>query len=229
MSKKWYSYFVSVDSEGETPAAEETEPTVSQSRQANAAQAVADIAASIQVTPTFAPPVAGSTPSSFAEIYKAAEIQTPTHGFDVQKVADLLQSSHIKDMPPDMKRSSVLLALEASGVKIQEIIQDAVRRDKALDAYEKVRRRAAEELEARKTEENRQIQAEIDKLVAEQKSRMQINTEAILRERETFSTWLKDKQKEEAKIADTIGHFVSENPVTVGAVTDPANQKPRSA
>jgi hypothetical protein len=230
MSKKWYNYFVSVDEQGDQPPADESDPgSQGQSQQSSAAQAVADIAASIQITPKFAPPVAGGPPTTFDEIYRAAEIQAPPHGFTVFKVAEMLQSGHIKDLPSEIKRSSVLLALEAAGVKIQEVIEDAVRRDKALDSYERVRRRAAEELESRKTEENRQIQAEIDKLMAEHRARMQANTEAILREKESFTTWLREKQKEETKIADAIGHFVSENPVTVGAVADTANRKAPSA
>ena len=132
MSKKWYNYFVSVDQEGEQPASEETDPASQQSQQSSAAQAVADIAASIQTPANFTPPAAGSAPSTFDEIYKTAEIQTPAHGFTVYKVAELLQSGHIKDLPPQIKRSSVLLALEAAGVKIQEVIEErdctAVRR-----------------------------------------------------------------------------------------------------
>src|SRR3954452_2240750 len=115
MSKKWYNYFVSVDDQGDQSPADESDPGSQgpQSQQSSAAQAVADIAASVQITPKFAPPVAGGPPTTFDEIYKAAEIQTPSHGFTVFKVADMLQSGHIKDLPAEIKRSSVLLALEA--------------------------------------------------------------------------------------------------------------------
>ena len=68
-----------------------------------------------------------------------------------------------------MKKSSVLVALDAAGVDIKDVIQDAMRRDRALDTYERVQQRAAEELECRKTKENTDIQAQIDQYVTEQR------------------------------------------------------------
>jgi len=235
MSKKWYNYFVSVEGEGageERPEGEESTDSASAGAPAgsrSAAQAVADIAASVQPTPSFTPATVAAASDSFEDVYKAAEIGAPPHGFTVYKVADLLQSPHVKNLPPEIKRSSVLLALEAAGVKIQEIIEDAVRRDKALDAFERVRRKSVDDLEAKKTDENRQIQAEIDRLIAEHRARIQANSEAITKERGRFNTWLSAKQKEEQKIADTVGLFVSENPVTVGTASDPAKPKLHSA
>src|SRR5215510_14331607 len=114
MSKKWYSYFVSVDPDA--PARAEAEP--------NAAQAIADIAASVQPQVEFKQPV--GDPSSFDQIYAAAEIRTPAHGFTIFKIADMLKSEHIRTLPVEIKRSSVLLALDAAGVKLQEIVEDAV-------------------------------------------------------------------------------------------------------
>ena len=73
----------------------------------------------------------------------------------------MLQSEYIRTLAPTVKRSSILLALEAAGVKIQGVIEDAVRRDRALDTYEHVQEKALHELESQKLEENRQVQAEI--------------------------------------------------------------------
>jgi hypothetical protein len=208
VSKKWYNYFVSVEGENATGASEDSPA---------AAQTIADIAASVRMEPQFTANTRGPMPSSFEDIYHAAEIQPPTHGYTVFKVAEMLKNEHIRDLPPEIKRSSVLLALEAAGVKLEEVIQDAVRRDKALDAFERVRRKSADELEAKKTEENRQVQAEMERMLAELRAKVQANNEAIAREKETFTSWLKEKQQEEQKIADTIAYFVSANPISVGA------------
>ena len=89
MSKKWYNYFVSVDAAN--PEA--------------AAQTVADIApASTAATPAFTQPVAD--PSVFEQIYQAAEVRTPAHGFTIFKIADMLKSEHIRSLPVEIKRSS---------------------------------------------------------------------------------------------------------------------------
>ena len=96
---------------------------------------------------------------------------------------------------------------------------DAVRRDRALDTYERVQQRSVEELESRKTKENGQIQGEIDKYLTEQRAKMQSNSDEVAREKERFSGWRLKKQQEEKKIADAVGYFVSENPITTGAVS----------
>jgi hypothetical protein len=224
MSKKWYNYFVSVEQPGGGTAGPGTAPGGTPN---DAAQMVADIAASVDVKPEFARSM--TTSSSFDEIYRAAEIHGPSHGYTIYKLAEMLHSEHIRAMPPEMKRSSILLALEAAGVKLQDIIEDAVRRDKALDTFEDVQRKSVEALEAKKTEENRQIQAEIDRLVAEHRSRIQANSESITRENERFASWLREKQAEEQKIAGAIGYFVPANPITVSGApptVDPAKQNP---
>jgi len=221
MTKKWYNYFVSVDEanrtgeapgSGSAPAAE-----------MSAAQSVAEIASTVAAEPKFTSPV--SDPTSFDEIYKAAEIPSPAQGYSILKIAQMLESEHIRNLPSDVKKSSVLVALDAAGVDIKEVIQDAVRRDRALDTYERVQQRAVEELETRKSKENRSIQAEIDRYVTEQRAKIQANNDEIAKEKQRFTGWRMKKQQEEKKIADAVGYFVSENPITTGDSSAPPVSK----
>ena len=215
MTKKWYNYFVSVD---EAEVATQTGKAATQNAAGSktAAQSVAEIASSIALEPKFTTPV--SDPTSFEEIYKAAEIPQVPQGYSIFKVAHMLESEHIRTLPSDVKKSSVLVALDAAGIDIKDVIQDAIRRDRALDTYERVQQRAVEELESRKTQENTQIQAQIDKYVTEQRAKIQANNDEIARAKERFTGWRLKKQQEEKKIADTVGYFVSENPITTGSV-----------
>ena len=130
----------------------------------------------------------------------------------------MLESEHIRNQPSDVKKSSVLVALDAAGVDIKEVIQDAVRRDRALDTYERVQQRAADELESRKTKENTDIQAQIDQFVTAQHAKIQANNDEVMREKTRFTGWRLKKQQEEKKIAEAVGYFVTENPITTGAV-----------
>jgi len=218
MTKKWYNYIVSVD---DATGAEQSPPNTRSAPASakSAAQSVAEIASGIATEPKFTTPV--SDPTSFDEIYKAAEIPPPPKGYSILKVSQMLESEHIRNLPSDVKRSSVLVALDAAGVDIKEIIQDAIRRDRALDTYERVQQRAADELEARKTKENGEIQAQIDKYVTEQRAKIQSNNEEVSREKERFTGWRLKKQQEEKKIAEAVGYFVSENPITTGDVNAP--------
>jgi len=216
MTKKWYNYFVSVDEANTAdPSSLNARGAVASSK--SAAQSVAEIAASVAAEPTFTTPV--SDPTSFDEIYKAAEIPAAPQGYSILKVAQMLESEHIRNLPSDVKKSSVLVALDAAGADVKDVIQDAVRRDRALDTYERVQQRAVEELESRKSKENSQIQAEIDKYLTEQRAKMQANSDEVAREKERFAGWRLKKQQEEKKIADAVGYFVSENPITTGPVS----------
>lgn len=222
MSKRWYNYFVSVDGSGtddSSPVAVQ-EPGVSAK---SVAQSVAEIASGVAAEPKFTSPV--SDPTAFDEIYRAAEIPEAPQGYSILKVAHMLESEHIRSLPSDVKKSSVLVALEAAGADIKDVIQDAVRRDRALDTYEHVQQRSADDLESRKNKENADIQAQIDKYLTEQRAKIQANNDEIAREKERFTGWRLKKQREEKRIADAVGYFVSENPITTGAVQAPPVSK----
>ena len=222
MSKKWYNYIVSVDGTADQQGQSQSQPS---SISKSAAQSIADIAATIAAEPQFTAPV--SDPTSFDEIYKAAEIPTAAKGYSILKISQMLESEHIRNLPTDVRKSSILVALEAAGVDIKDVIQDAIRRDRALDTYERVQQRAVEELEGRKTKENGDIQAQIDKYLTEQRAKIQSNNDAISREKEQFTAWRLKKQQEEKKIAEAVGYFVAENPITTGDVNTTAS--PESA
>jgi len=231
MEKKWYSFFVSVDLPAESSKEEEgaAESGKSPSAPRSAAQTVAEIASAAAVDPKFATPV--SNPTSFEEIYRAAEIPDASHGYTILKIAEMLQSEHIRSLAPTVKRSSILLALDAAGVKLQEVIQDAVRRDRALDTYERVQEKALDDLDTSKAQENRQIQAELDRLVAEHQARIQKNNDEVAKEKERFFGWRLKKQQEEQKIYDAVSYFVTENPITTSghSAEPPSPPKPQGA
>src|SRR5262244_3955374 len=113
MTKKWYNYFVSTDDPNAPAAPGDRQAT------ASPAQTVADIASSVAVEPKFTRPI--SDPTSFDEIYKAAEIPPAPQGYSILKVAQMLESEHIRNLPSDVKKSSVLVALDAAGADIKDV------------------------------------------------------------------------------------------------------------
>jgi len=212
ITKKWYNLFVSLDPLG--AGADTGEDTSAKLR--SAAQSVAEIASSVAAEPKFTAPV--SAAAGFDEIYRAAEIQPPAHGYTIMKIAEMLQSERIRTLPGEVKKSSNLLALDAAGVKIEEVIEDAVKRDRALDGFDRVQQKALDELDARKAQEGAQIQAELDRLTEEHKARIQANKDEVAKEKERFYAWRLQKQQEEQKISDSVSYFVVENPITTGGV-----------
>ena len=92
---------------------------------------------------------------------------------------------------------------------MEDIIQDAVRRDRALDSFEQVVEKSRAAVEAAKIEENKKIEAEMSKMLAEYRERIHANNDAVAKENERFAKWQSQKQQEERTIADAVAYFVS--------------------
>jgi hypothetical protein len=210
VSKKWYSYFVVTD-ESKTAVPDVAAPAAAPPLRAS------DLVPEPAIPE--APPLATPT-ADLSIVYESAKIAAPPHGYTVLKVAEMLQSEHIRGLPADVRRKSVLVALDAAGVKIDDIVQDAVRRDRALDTYERVLQQHVDELAATTAAENRQIEEEIAQRVAELRARIDENTRRLAAEQAELQTWRRHKQQEEAAIAEAVSHFVSENPITLTTGTE---------
>ena len=208
MGKKWYNYFVVT--EGGT----ETAGTPAPAGQADPPRVV-DLVPDAGTDTTFKNPV--TTPTDFSAIYTSAQIAAPTHGYTVFKVAEMLRSQHILELPADVRQRSVLVALDAAGVKIAEIVEDAVQRDRALDTYERVLQKHLEALKAEKAEENRKLEEEVNQRIAELRARIDQNNAEVSREQESLASWRVRKRQEEDRIAEAVGHFVSPNPITTAS------------
>lgn len=211
MSKKWYNYFV-VTTPGD-PSSVGAPP----GRPAPSPRRAADLVPGADGDATFTGPVA--TPADLSEIYRSAQIATPAHGYTVLKVAEMLRSEHIRALPAEVKQKSVMVALDAAGVKVSDIVEDAVQRDRALDTYERVLQKALEDLRARKARENQQIEAEVNQRVAELRARIDQNNAELNKEQNDLIAWRVRKRQEEDWIAEAIGYFVSPNPITTAAET----------
>jgi hypothetical protein len=194
LAKKWYSYFVVTDQSTDVadPSAATGVPPASEP------QRVTDVVSDADAATKFATTV--QNVFDLGEVYEAAKIGAPAHGYTVLKVADMLQSEHIRTLPGDVKRKSIMVALDAAGVKVTDIVEDAVRRDRALDTYERVQQKSLDDLQTKKDEENRRIQQEMEKVLAEQKAKMQANTDEVSRAVDAFRAWRLQKQQEEQGI-----------------------------
>ena len=162
---------------------------------------------------------AGSTSElqAFDEIYRAAGIKGPRLGYSIGKVIEMLQSDHIRNLPTETRRASILMALEAAGVQVDEVLQDATLRQRAINSYEAIQRKHLEEYEARKTQENCAIQAEMERVAAEYAARISNNLEEITREKDSFRKWQLKKQNEAQRISEAVALCVTQTGPKVSA------------
>jgi hypothetical protein len=194
---------------------------------ATARPSLADVVKSL---PETAPPLdAAALPAApgggigeipdFPAIYKASGVTDPAHGYSAHKVLEMLSSPDFAALEPRAKAAALagFLKMNPSGpVPITDVIQDAVRRDQALDGFEQFLGQKLEERRAQLDQENEKLQAEIDQLLARNRERMDQNRRALEAEKERFATWQARKRIEERRLADAVAPFVEENPVTLG-------------
>jgi hypothetical protein len=138
------------------------------------------------------------------EIYRAAGVVSPHKGYSVHKVVEMLHSEHIRGLSTELKRAAVLMALDAAGVALEQIQQDAKARQDALDRYEAEQAKQADAEWARRAEENEQIQAELERVKAHYMARINRNLEGVAREKATFNEWLTQKKQESDSMAEAV-------------------------
>lgn len=210
MKKKWYNYFIVTD----PPTGEggKSEPAAPPRR-------VTEVVPDAEAEAVFTTPV--RDPTAFEDIYRSAKIPTPDHDYTVLKIAEMLQSDHIKALSADVKKKSILVALDAAGVTVAEIVEDAVQRDRALDTYERVLQKNLERLRADKDAENRALQEELNVRMKELRARIEANEKEVSTEQDQLLAWRKQKHREEDRIAEAVSYFVSENPITRSGSSSP--------
>ena len=112
-------------------------------------------------------------------IYGADWILSPDSGYGIPKVVDMLNSERIRNLSPEIKRASVLMALGVAGTSTDDLLRDATRRQQALSSYDAGQQKQVEEFEARKAQEDAQIQAEMERVTAHYAERIQHNQDQV--------------------------------------------------
>lgn len=138
------------------------------------------------------------------DIYSAAGIIAPQKGYSIHKVVQMLNNEHIRGLSKEMRRAAVVMALEAAGMSIERVQQDAKARQGALEAYEAEQKKQIETEWARKAEENVQIQEELERVKGRYIARVSRNLEGIAREKSTFESWVSLKQQEMQNIEEVV-------------------------
>jgi len=154
--------------------------------------------------PTHKPPVrsAREVPtfqvdlSPMEDIYRSVGIMNPPRGYTINKVVEMLNSEHIRNLSNEMKRAALLMALDAAGTSVEQVQKDANARQNALDSHEAQQRKQVEAEWARKAEEIIQIQAEMESIKAHYMARISRNMDGVARQKATFADWVSSKQQE---------------------------------
>ncbi len=168
-----------------------------------------------------APAAAGQAGGpSFEEVFRAAGIQAPAHGFSAYKVLEIVSSPDLAALDAKSKAQALaaFLRMNPSGpVPIRDVISDAVRRDQALDKFEDFLRQKLNEKAAKAEQESARLQAEIDALLQQKRDAQEKGKLALEEETRRFTEWQARKRIEERKLYDAVAPFIEENPISLGS------------
>jgi hypothetical protein len=155
----------------------------------------------------------------FGAVYEEARIELPLHGYGVDKVAEMLQSKRLQTLGREVKATAVMAALEAAQVPVRDVLQDAVLRDRALDAFELAKEREVKELRAEAERRIQAIKEEIESLLKAKNAELESLKKAAEAAQEAFGKLQVRKRREEERLYDVVAHFVegAPNPITTTA------------
>jgi hypothetical protein len=136
------------------------------------------------------------------EIYVAAGIVSPRRGYTIKKVMEMLRSEHLSALSKEMRRASVMMALDAAGISVDEVLRDAQVRLEALNSYEAEQKKLCEAEWARKAEEHAQLKEELEQVRARFMDRMKQTLDGIARDRARFGSWLTTMHEESQSITE---------------------------
>jgi hypothetical protein len=215
--KSLLNFFVSVEPEegGAESAAATTAPDAALGAQAKGPR-VADLVAD-EKPPTFEQPKGGGDLAAkpLDEIY--AEAGLGDSQCSVDELAKLLDNPAVASQPMSVKVVAVNLALSAKGVRADVPVADAVRRDRALDAYQTMLDERARAAEERNAEQIERLTREAEEYLRRKQAEMDaLRAEAAEAKRQAADFSLR-REAEEKRLAELISPFLEgrQSPVTI--------------
>jgi phage host-nuclease inhibitor protein Gam len=222
--KSLLNFFVSVE-----PGEDETQPEAEAA--ATSTAATPDAAPTAKAT-RVADLVAGEEPPTFDQFSSASGDDLAAKSLEeiyleaglgespcsVDELEKLMENPALTNHPMSIKVVAVNLALSAKGVGTDVPIADAVRRDRALDAYQAMLDERARAAEERNSAQIQQLTREAEEYLKRKQQEMEAlraETAEAKRQSADFAT---RRQNEENRLAELISPFLEgkPSPVTVG-------------
>lgn len=152
----------------------------------------------------------------FDKVFEAAGIHAAEDAWTIEKLRDLLRSEPYKAMDRETAQKALLAVLADKKVAPEDLVKDAMARDKALDAFEEA---ARGKMAARR--QARQVRlAEIESQIADlQKQRDRLAQEQAEDQRH-WRQWHEGKIDFEKEMAWAVGYLLDRPVITVDTLYD---------
>ena len=165
----------------------------------------------------------------FMAIYRAAGVSEPAHGYTCYKVLEIFASPGFTALDTRAKAAALtgFLNMNPTGpVPITDVVQDAVKRDQALDRFEEFLKSKLAAKTEQIEKDNAALQAEIDEITRRNREKMDTHRIALETEEARLARWQVIKRAEERKLFDAVNPFVEANPISTADAPRPAAAAP---
>lgn len=146
----------------------------------------------------------------FEKIFETAGIVPPANGWNVDKLKQLLLTDALKDKGREMVQKGILNILNSENVPVEDVVKDAMARDKALDSFEAFARK---KIEDRMAARERQI-AEIESQIEALQSELNGLREKAKIDQEKWREWRRQKRAQERELAWAVGYLIDRQVIT---------------
>ena len=160
----------------------------------------------------------------FDQIFQAVNLPPFQHGWNAEKVKELLNSDQFKTLKPNEAKQALLETLHKNQVPVEDIVRDAVHRDKALDSYEEfVTKKLQDRASARQQEIGR-----MEEQIKDCQERISEIRSSQSKDEESFKEWLQKKIEKEEDLVRVVSLIAEEPGISVGSVhTEQGNRRNR--
>lgn len=147
----------------------------------------------------------------FETIFETAGISSKPQDWTIERLKQLVSEESLKNKPRGEVQRAVLDRLQSEGASVDDILKDAMARDKAMDAYETF---AGEKMQARLESRNRR-RLEIEVRIGELQEEVKTLDSALKVDEEKWREWKQHKRQQERELAALVGCLVDHSVITL--------------
>ena len=163
-----------------------------------------------------------ATVPDLTTIYKEVGIESPLHGYGVDKLAEMLDSPHLASASHEVRASTVLVALEAARVPLRDVIDDALLRSKALDAFEADKALDLQALKMRAERRAQVLRDQVEALRRQKNGEIEELRRSMEAAEQSLAQLRARKRREEERLHRVVTTFVEPRPAVAPPAPVPA-------
>ncbi len=146
----------------------------------------------------------------FEKIFETAGIRPPASGWNVDRMRQFLAADAFKNKERAIVQTAIQNIMRSEKASAEDVVKDAIARDKALDSFEAYARKKMEDRTAARERRIGEIESQIKTLESEIDG-LRAKAKA---EQEKWREWRNQKRAQERELASVVGYLIEKPVIT---------------